>query len=108
MTEAHIHLGPSGGIGPIVVGLYPTDGPPAAPGAGRFDGVLATGSFTAANLVGPLTGQPLSALIAEMTAGNTYVNVHTDDGTQPTNTGPGDFPDGEIRNQIRHPGPSRP
>src|SRR5262249_21762909 len=33
--------------------------------------------------------------------GNTYVNVHTNDGVPPANTGPGDFPGGEIRGQIR-------
>jgi hypothetical protein len=35
-----------------------------------------------------------------MEAGNTDVNVHTHDGVDPTNTGPGDFPAGEIRGQI--------
>ena len=67
--------------------------------------MLATGTITAADLVGPLAGQPLSALIEEMPAGNTYVNVHTDDGVAPPNTGPGDFPGGEIRGQIRLLGP---
>jgi hypothetical protein len=43
---------------------------------------------------------PLSALVDAMRAGNTYVNVHTNDGVDPVNTGPGDFPGGEIRNQI--------
>jgi hypothetical protein len=33
-------------------------------------------------------------------AGNAYVNVHTSDGVDPGNTGPGDFPGGEIRGQI--------
>ena len=28
------------------------------------------------------------------------VNVHTDNGVAPANTGPGDFPGGEIRGQI--------
>jgi hypothetical protein len=27
--------------------------------------------------------------------------VHTNDGVAPANTGPGDFPGGEIRGQIR-------
>jgi hypothetical protein len=27
--------------------------------------------------------------------------VHTNDGVPPPNTGPGDFPGGEIRGQIR-------
>jgi hypothetical protein len=35
-----------------------------------------------------------------MLAGNAYVNVHTNDGVDPTNTGAGDFPGGEIRGQI--------
>ena len=71
------------------------------PGGGRSSGVLARGTITAANLRGPLAGQPLSALIAQMRAGNTYVNVHTNDGVAPPDTGPGDFPGGEIRGQIR-------
>jgi len=69
-------------------------------GGGRHDGVLAEGTFTAANFIGPLANQPMSALLAAMDAGNAYVNVHTNDGVAPTNTGPGDFPGGEIRGQI--------
>ena len=69
-------------------------------GAGRFNGKIAEGTITAANLVGPLAGQPLSALVEAIQAGNAYVNVHTNDGVAPTNTGPGDFPGGEIRGQL--------
>jgi len=29
------------------------------------------------------------------------MNVHTDDGVAPANTGPGDFPGGEIRGQVQ-------
>lgn len=36
--------------------------------SGRFDGVLAHGMITAANLVGPLAGQPLGVLVAEISA----------------------------------------
>ncbi len=97
VIASHIHVGPVGVNGPVVAFLYG----PAAPGGGRVDGVLATGTITAANLVGPLAGEPLSALIAAMQAGNTYVNAHTNDGVDPPNTGPGDFPGGEIRAQIR-------
>ena len=75
-------------------------GPIAPAGSGRVNGVLATGTITAANLIGPLAGQSLEALIDEIEAGNAYVNVHTNDGVGPTNTGPGDFPGGEIRGQI--------
>jgi hypothetical protein len=43
---------------------------------------------------------PLSDLISALEAGNLYVNVHTNDFVAPTNTGPGDFPGGEIRGQL--------
>jgi hypothetical protein len=36
-----------------------------------------------------------------MGSGAAYVNVHTSDGVEPPNTGPGDFPGGEIRGQVR-------
>lgn len=102
---AHIHRGPFGVNGPIVVWLYPSTTPVAGPvGQGRIDGVIAGGTITAANLVGPLAGQPLSALIDAINTGNAYVNVHTNDGVAPTNTGPGDFPGGEIRGQVEHRG----
>lgn len=102
---AHIHLGPAGANGPIVVWLYPgtTPGVQGPLGAGRFNGKIAEGTITAADFVGPLAGQPLSALVDAIQAGNAYVNVHTNDGVAPTNTGPGDFPGGEIRGQLgRH------
>ena len=93
---AHIHVAPAGVNGPIVVFLFG----PVAPGGGRVDGVLAHGTFTAADLIGPLAGHPLSDLIAALSTGGAYANVHTNDGVAPTNTGPGDFPGGEIRGQI--------
>lgn len=102
VVAAHIHVGPPGANGSVVAFLYGN----VSPGGGRKNGILATGTITGANLVGPLVGQPLSALISQMRAGNTYVNVHTNDGVAPTNTGPGDFPGGEIRGQIAEAGPS--
>jgi hypothetical protein len=58
----------------------------------------------AADVIGP-AGQGIAAgefdeLVAAMTAGVTYVNVHTADGITPPNTGSGDFPGGEIRGQV--------
>ena len=97
VVAAHIHVGAAGGNGPVVQFLYGS----VPPGGGRVDGVLAEGTITAATLVGPLAGRPLSDLIAEMSAGTAYVNVHTNDGVDPPNTGPGDIPGGEIRAQIR-------
>ncbi|HKO16704.1 MAG TPA: CHRD domain-containing protein [Gemmatimonadaceae bacterium] len=98
---AHIHLGPAGVVAPIVEWLYPSTAVAPGPlGSGRHDGILAQGTFTAANLVGPLAGHPLSDLLAAMRTGGAYVNVHTNDGVGAVNTGPGDFPGGEIRGQL--------
>ncbi len=69
-------------------------------GGGRHDGILATGTFTADDLVGVLDGGTLADLLDAIDAGIAYVNVHTDDGIAPANTGPGDFPGGEIRGQL--------
>ena len=96
VVAAHIHLGPIGVNGPIVAFLYG----PAAPAGGGQNGVLSTGTITAANLIGPLAGKPLSDLVAAMESGNAYVNVHTNDGVDPPNTGPGDFPGGEVRGNL--------
>lgn len=96
VVQAHIHIAPPGVNGPIVVFLYGL----VPSGGGPSNGRLAEGTITSANLIGPLVGQPLSALMAEIEAGNAYVNVHTNDGVDPINTGPGDFPGGEVRGQI--------
>jgi len=96
VIASHIHIGAVGTNGPIVQFLYGT----VAAGGGRHDGVLAEGTFTAASFIGPLAGHPMSDLLAAMAAGNAYVNVHTNDGVGAQNTGPGDFPGGEIRGQV--------
>lgn len=80
---AHIHLAPAGSNGSVVAGLF------GVKMFGPFDGTLAQGTITAADLKGPLAGMSLEALIAEIKAGNTYVNVHT-----------AANPPGEIRGQI--------
>jgi hypothetical protein len=86
---AHIHIAPPGQNGPVVVWLYPAAPPPRLiPGV--TSGVLGEGTFTAANFMGPLAGQPMSALITAMVGGTAYVNVHTRA-----------YPGGEIRGQIR-------
>jgi hypothetical protein len=102
---AHIHLGAVGTNGPIVVWLYPSTAPVQGPlGAGRHDGVLSEGTFTAANMVGPLAGHDFAELLTAMRSSGAYVNVHTNDGVAPTNTGPGDFPGGEVRGWLDVPG----
>ena len=96
VVAAHIHLGAADENGPVVAFLY---GPQPAGGA-RIDGVIATGTITEDDLIGPLAGATFDDLLAAMRAGNTYVNVHTNDGIAPPNTGPGDFPPGEIRGPL--------
>ena len=99
---AHIHIGIRGVNGPITVWLYPSTAPTPGPlGSGRHDGILAQGTITAANLTGPLASQPLSSLVSALNGGTAYVNVHTNDGVGVVNTGPGDFPGGEIRGDVR-------
>jgi hypothetical protein len=96
---AHIHMNRPGVNGPIVVWLYPSTATvPGPTGAGRVDGVIAEGTITDSNLVGPLSGQPLSALVDALNSGNAYVNLHTSDGS--TISGPGNFPGGEIRGDV--------
>lgn len=106
VNQAHIHCGPPGKNGDIRMWLYPVVGPTGmatAPGSGRHDGVLASGTFSPTGITCPAkdVGQEMPLLDA-MRAGLTYVNVHTNDGVAPTNTGPGDFPGGEIRGQLDH------
>ncbi len=84
VIASHIHLAPAGTPGPIVVPLF--SGAPS----GRFDGILAQGTFTAANFTGPLAGHAFGDLIDAIVSGNAYVNVHTTA-----------HPPGEIRGQIR-------
>jgi hypothetical protein len=88
ITQAHIHIAPAGENGPVVAWLYPS-GPPSVLIPGMFNGVLAEGTITAANLVGPLAGLTLNDLLDAVKAGNAYANIHT---TQ--------NPGGEIRGQI--------
>jgi CHRD domain len=93
---AHIHCGAVGVNGPIGVTLFMS-----APAGGRVNGTLAAGTITAPD-AGNLCGwTDLAAVLAAIGSGATYVNVHTNDGVPPIDTGPGDFPGGEIRGQIR-------
>jgi hypothetical protein len=99
---AHIHCcADTANNAPVVLWLFAQPANPQPLILGPQNGLLSSGEATAANLVGSLAGQPLSALIAQMDAGMTYTNVHTNDGITPTNTGPGDFPGGEVRGQNR-------
>jgi len=90
VTQAHIHASAPAGVNAAVVAwLYPSE-PPEILIPGTFSGVLAQGTITAGDLVGPLAGHPLSDLIDAMNAGHAYVNVHTLGN-----------PGGEVRGQIQ-------
>lgn len=97
VSEGDIHLGPAGANGPLVVKLFHAN----APKKGPLNGVLAQGKFGAADLTGPMKGAPLSELLEMFAEGIAYVNVHTSDGMDPPNSGPGDYRLGEIRGQIK-------
>jgi allophanate hydrolase subunit 2 len=84
-TQAHIHLGRRGMNGPVVAFLFGLVDPAISVDRGIVEGVI-----TGDDLVGPLQGKPLSALIDLMRKGKTYVNAHTVEN-----------PDGEIRGQIK-------
>jgi hypothetical protein len=113
ITMAHIHCGPAGANGPIMIWLYPSPDTttPAPNASGRHDGVLAEGTVKSSVAFhvkiiptshAVCTGgvADFAQALAKIRAGQAYVNVHTNDGVAPSNQGPGDFPGGEIRAQF--------
>jgi hypothetical protein len=93
---AHVHCGAVGVNGPVGVTLFM-----GSPAGGAVNGTLAAGTVTAPDAGNACGWADLAAVLAAMGSGDTYVNVHTNDGVAPPNTGPGDFPGGEIRGQVR-------
>ena len=96
-SAAHIH-GPADAANNagVRVNLCGASGVPACATGGDepFTGVLATGTAT------QVAGISFDSLMVLLRNGNAYVNVHTNDGEAPTNTGPGDLSAGEIRGQV--------
>jgi hypothetical protein len=91
ITQAHIHCGPPGVNGPVVVFLYGFN----AAGTDN-NGTLNEGVITAANVIPrpdsaacPGGVATLADVVAKMRSGGAYTNVHTID-----------FPGGEIRGAI--------
>jgi hypothetical protein len=77
-TAAHIHApAPRGQNAPVVALLFPA--PNARSNCTQTAAFVlrCQGEITAADLQGTLVGQPLSALVALLAAGQTYTNVHT-------------------------------
>lgn len=68
----HIHVGNTKTNGPVVVNLFDSKTI-----KGTYSGMIASGTVTAKDLVGPMQGKGMDALLAEIKSGNTYVNFHT-------------------------------
>ena len=86
VNAAHIHLAEAGKNGPVVLTLFkggPTE---------QVNGTVGEANVTASNLEGPMKGKNVTDLVTAIKNGTTYVNVHTTD-----------FPDGEIRGQLKDP-----
>ena len=116
VVQAHIHCGPAGVSGPIIVWLHPDPSSTAAlqGPTGRHDGVLVEGTVNntveppLSNHVTPTTSPAcpggvasFADVLARIREGNAYVNVHTNNGVAPNNEGPGDFIGGEVRGQFK-------
>ncbi|MBF7148063.1 CHRD domain-containing protein [Bacillus toyonensis] len=86
VVVAHLHLGAKGTNGPVVAFLFGPITNPVSIECATF-----TGMITQEDLVGPLAGRTLDALVNEIIAGNIYINVHTVQ-----------HPNGEIRGQLYH------
>jgi hypothetical protein len=71
-TQAHIHMMKDDQPGEPVAFLF--KGPEKK---GTFTGILAQGTITTADLIGPMKGKPLSDLVAAMDNGEAMVVVHT-------------------------------
>ncbi|HXX57087.1 MAG TPA: CHRD domain-containing protein [Thermodesulfovibrionales bacterium] len=81
VTAAHIHMGKVGEAGPPLVPIKIK---------GKKGKASGKGTITSKDLIGSFAGKTVKDLVAEIEAGNTYLNVHT-----------GKYPDGEIRGQIK-------
>jgi hypothetical protein len=95
VTQAHIHCGPAGVNGPIILWLYPS-APPAALIPGTTTGVLNEFTATTADVIPRPTSAAcpggvanLDDVVAKLRSGGAYANVHTSA-----------FPPGEIRDQV--------
>jgi hypothetical protein len=98
VSAAHIHGPALAGVNAGVrVNLCGAGTAPACATGAPFTGVLASGFAT------EVSGISFDSLVVLLQNGNAYVNVHTNDGVDPPNTGPGDQASGEIRGQVEVP-----
>jgi CHRD domain len=87
-TAAHIHVGPRGANGPVVIFLCGGGGKPPCPAAGSVSGTITAADVMDQAAAGVTAGN-VGAVLAAMQAGNTYANVHN-----------AQNPGGQIRGQI--------
>jgi hypothetical protein len=84
LSAAHLHFGPHAENGPVVVTLCSAPAKPC-----QTEGVVAQGTFTAADFSGPFANDGLERLINESRNHMVYANVHSTK-----------FPSGEARGQL--------
>ncbi|MEM4782432.1 MAG: CHRD domain-containing protein [Halalkalicoccus sp.] len=89
VNQGHVHLGSEDENGPVVAWLYPESQEPETMEGLNREFVLAEGTLTEEDLVGPFEGESVEALAEAMADGETYVNIHSEQN-----------PGGEIRGQI--------
>jgi hypothetical protein len=85
LTVARLHEGQAGATGATIFTIY--GGPTKS---GLYSGTIAKGSFTAADLLGPLKGKTIDDLVGLIGADSLYLNVGTQARIQ-----------GEIRGQLQ-------
>jgi hypothetical protein len=83
---AHIHIGKVGEVGPPIAPIAIA----SAAERGMPSGVVAEGTITEKDLMGPMKGKSLQDVVKEIQAGNVYVNIHSRSN-----------PDGELRGQLK-------
>ena len=95
LTQSHLHRGAPGVNGPVAIFLYPA-APPMQLIPGTTEGIVRKGEWTQANLCYTPTAPYCvngvgnwDAFIADLEAGNLYLNLHTTA-----------YPPGEIRGQV--------
>jgi hypothetical protein len=84
LMAAHLHFGPAGEAGPVVVTLCAAPTKPC-----QTEGVVTQGTFTASDFSGPFANDGLERLIDESRNHNVYANVHSTK-----------FASGEARGQL--------
>ncbi len=84
LMAGHLHFAPRGEAGPVVVTLCSAQTKPC-----HTEGVVTSGTFTAADFSGPFANDNLDRLINESRNGMVYANVHSMK-----------FANGEARGQL--------